>query len=74
MTVVILCFILFVPIYFILFRQYKNPRGSVLWGRRWMYKEEHEVSEAAIRYSKLVALLGIIFITVLFLFLFLSQI
>ncbi|WP_342471500.1 hypothetical protein MHH70_10880 [Metasolibacillus sp. FSL H7-0170] len=74
MITIILCFILFIPIYFILFRQYKNPKDSVLWGRKWMYKEQNEVSEAAVRYSKVVALFGMIFITVLFLFLFLSQI
>ncbi|KYG89824.1 hypothetical protein A0U40_08835 [[Bacillus] sp. KCTC 13219] len=74
MTAVVFCFILFIPIYIILIWQYKNPKEAILWGRRWMYKEQNEVSEAAVKYSKVAALFGIAFITFLFFFLFLSQI
>ncbi|WP_042470346.1 hypothetical protein [Bacillus ndiopicus] len=74
MTTVIVFFILSIPIYFLMFRSYKNPKESILWGRRWTFKEQPEVSEAAVNYVKITSLFGIIVISAVFFFLFLSQI
>lgn len=73
MITVIVCFIFSIPLYFILFQLYRNPKASLLWGRKWMYEKPPEISVAALKYSRYSALFGIIFITTVFFFLFLSQ-
>ena len=32
--------------------QYRNPKEAILLARRWLYKDEPEVSEAAVQYVK----------------------
>jgi len=54
-----------VPLYAVLIWTYLFPEESLLWGRRWMYKEEPELSEGAIRYAKIASIIGIIFITII---------
>ncbi|WP_370222989.1 hypothetical protein [Cytobacillus sp.] len=66
MTDFILMFILFIPVYGVLIWSYVDPEESLLWGKRWMYKEEPEISEGAIRYTKLMSLVSIILLTVIF--------
>lgn len=45
----LLMFILVIPIYGVLIWSYFDPEESLLWGKRWIYKEEPEISEGAIR-------------------------
>ena len=47
------------PIFGILIWSYLMPEDSILWGRRWMYKEEPEITEEAIRFRKISSLIGI---------------
>jgi hypothetical protein len=54
-----------IPVYAILLWTYYCPEDSLLWGRRWMYNEEPEVSEGAIRYAKVVSIIGIVVITII---------
>lgn len=61
--------ILIIPLYAVLIWSYFNPEESMLFGKRWMYVEEPEVSEGAIRYIKVVSFISIIMLT-LFLVLF----
>ncbi|MCM3243267.1 hypothetical protein M3598_10970 [Cytobacillus oceanisediminis] len=44
---------------------YFDPEESLLWGKWWMYKEEPEKSEGAIRYTKMMCM---IVLTVIFAF------
>ncbi|MCD5322234.1 MULTISPECIES: hypothetical protein [Pontibacillus] len=41
-----------IPLYGCLLWSYYEPEESVLMGQRWMYKEEPEISEQSIRYTK----------------------
>ncbi|WP_254178472.1 hypothetical protein [Cytobacillus oceanisediminis] len=49
----LLMFILVIPIYGVLIWSYFDPEENLLRGKRWMYKEEPEISEGAIRYTKM---------------------
>ena len=53
------------PLYWILVWTYLNPKESLLWGKRGMYKEEPEFSEGMIRYTKGISLLGIFLFTLI---------
>ncbi|HIW32983.1 MAG TPA: hypothetical protein IAA29_09380 [Candidatus Paenibacillus intestinavium] len=60
-------FIVFIiPLYGILIWTYFCPEESLLWGKRWMYKEEPELSEGAIRYTKVSSLIAIVVLTIVF--------
>ncbi|OCA90582.1 hypothetical protein A8F94_01485 [Bacillus sp. FJAT-27225] len=62
--------IFFVPTYLGLIFTYRYPEESMLLGKRWMYKEEPEISEGAIRYTKTAALIGLIAFPVFLLVIF----
>ncbi len=68
----LLMFILVIPIYGVLIWSYFDPEESLLWGKRWMYKEEPEISEGAIRYTKIMSLVSMILLTVIFAFAFIG--
>ena len=72
MADIIICFILIIPIYGVLIWSYFCPKESMLWGKRWMYKEEPEISAGAIRYVKFASLASII-MTFIFIILILTQ-
>ena len=65
MIIIALC-LFFVPMIVLLIWQYKNPKEAILLGRRWLYKNEPEVSEAAVEYVKYASIFGILFIIMLF--------
>jgi hypothetical protein len=48
------------PIYGLLIWTYYDPEESMLFGKRWMYKEEPEMSSAAIRYTKFAAITAMV--------------
>ena len=56
-------FVLILILYGILFWTYFYPEESLLWGKRGMYKEEPQLTERAIRNTKLKALISIIVMT-----------
>ncbi|MBU8729634.1 hypothetical protein KM915_06140 [Cytobacillus oceanisediminis] len=60
-----LMFILFIPVFWVQIWSYFDPEESLLWGKWWMYKEEPEKSEGAIRYTKMMCM---IVLTVIFAF------
>ncbi|MEX3622583.1 hypothetical protein [Viridibacillus arvi] len=66
MAEIIITFILMLPLYGLLIWSYFEPEESILWGKRWMYKEEHELSSGVIRYTKITSLAAMIFLTVMF--------
>lgn len=45
---------------------YYYPKESLLFGKRWMYKEDPELSEGAIRYTKVASLISLIVIALMF--------
>lgn len=57
--------IVLIPIYGLLIWTYYNPRESMLFGKRWMYKEVPEISSSAIRFTKFVSINGMAFLTIL---------
>ncbi|WP_235847545.1 hypothetical protein [Paenibacillus tuaregi] len=69
---VMFLFIVFLPVLALLIWTYFNPEQSILWGERWKYAEEPEVSEKAIRFTKLSSLIAIILVILFFLILVLS--
>ncbi|MGG0658587.1 hypothetical protein [Rummeliibacillus pycnus] len=66
MEEVFLAFILMIPLYVIFIWTYFDPEESILFGKRWMYKEEPELSEGVIRYTEIASMVSIIFLTVIF--------
>lgn len=68
----IFALILFSPIYILFFLQYHYPEDAILWGKRWMYKEEPEISDEAIKTTKISAIIGIIVMTLMFLIWFIK--
>ncbi|WP_010676629.1 hypothetical protein [Bacillus timonensis] len=62
----ILYFIFMIPVYAVLIWTYFNPEESMLFGERWMYKEEPEFSDDAIRYTKFMAGVCIFLISLIF--------
>ncbi|MDI2588497.1 hypothetical protein OR571_15585 [Psychrobacillus sp. NEAU-3TGS] len=72
MADILMGFILMIPIYGVLIWSYFRPKESMLWGKRWMYKEEPEISTSAIRYVKFASLASIIIMTFIFIILLLT--
>jgi 3-deoxy-D-manno-octulosonic-acid transferase len=56
-----------IPIYGLLIWSYLNPEESHLWGRRWMYVEEPELSEDSIWIHKIIIMVIIIVMTIILL-------
>ncbi|KNB73042.1 hypothetical protein ADS79_13520 [Brevibacillus reuszeri] len=50
----------------ILIWTYFDPKESILWGKRWMYKEEPELSKGAILYAKVASVIFIVILTAIF--------
>jgi len=70
-TIVVI--ILAMPLYGVLIWSYFYPQESLLWGKRWMYKEEPEIADGAIRYIKVASFISIIGLTLVFIILVLTQ-
>ena len=67
----ILLFILMLPIYGLVIWSYIYPEESILFGKRWMYKEEPELSDEVIRYTKfasMVVMIGLPIVVISFVF------
>lgn len=67
---IIMIFIM-IPIYVLLIWTYLYPEDSMLFGRKWMYKEKPEFSKEAIRFTKFISVvtmvgLAIVLISVFF--------
>jgi hypothetical protein len=43
-----------------------RPPTAMVWGKRWMYKENPELSEGAIRYTKTASLTAIVVLRIIF--------
>ncbi|WP_442600061.1 hypothetical protein [Neobacillus sp. D3-1R] len=52
--------IILIPLYGVLIWTYRCPEESILFGNRWMYKEEPEISKTAIRYTKFASMTSMI--------------
>lgn len=61
----ILTFIFMIPLYGVLIWTYFYPEESMLFGQRWMYKEEPEFSEIAITYTKFASMVAIFLFTII---------
>ena len=53
-------------VYGVIIWTYFKPKESLLWGRRGIYKEEPEITESAIRDTKMKALITIIVYPIIF--------
>lgn len=60
--------ILLIPIYVALIYSYQYPEESILFGRRWMFKEEPELTEEAILLNKKISLIAIVVISFFLIF------
>ncbi|MFJ8513176.1 hypothetical protein [Lysinibacillus xylanilyticus] len=56
----ILLIILMIPLYGSIIWSYFYPEESLLFGKRWMYKKEPELSNTLIRYTKFTSMIGMI--------------
>ncbi|WP_205690264.1 hypothetical protein [Chengkuizengella sediminis] len=56
----IITVIFMIPIYGLFIWTYFYPEESILFGRRWMYKEEPELSKEVIRYTKFVSIVAMV--------------
>lgn len=63
MAEIIVCAILSIPIYGYFIWSYFYPEESFMLGKRGMFKEEPEISEGAIRYTKGASLVSLVVIT-----------
>ncbi|MEK4508362.1 hypothetical protein [Paenibacillus sp. FSL K6-2524] len=63
---VFMVFVFMTPLFGVLIWTYFCPEESLLWGKRWMYKEEPELTEGAIRYTKIASLIAIVVLTIIF--------
>jgi len=64
-------FILMMPIYGLVIWSYFYPEESLLFGKRWMYKEEPQLSNEVIRYTKfasMVVMIGLPIVVISFIF------
>jgi len=59
--------VIMIPIYGLLIWAYKCPEDSILFGSRWMYKEEPELSRTAIRYTKFASITSMVGIPIVLL-------
>jgi hypothetical protein len=55
-TTIFFTVVIMIPIYGFLIWTYYYPEESMFFGKRWMYKEEPELSSTAIRYTKFAAI------------------
>ncbi|NGZ77707.1 hypothetical protein [Saccharibacillus alkalitolerans] len=62
----IIVFIFFIPLLAVLVWSFFDPRESLLLGKRWMFNEEPEPSEGAIRYIKVASAISIVVLILLF--------
>lgn len=51
-TTIFFAVVLLIPVYGLLIWAYTCPEDSILFGNRWMYKGEPELSKTAIRYTR----------------------
>ncbi|EPY13684.1 hypothetical protein SAMN04488689_10630 [Paenibacillus sp. cl6col] len=65
-AVIFVFFVFMIPMYGVLIWTYFCPEDSLLWGKRWMYKEEPEISNSAIRFAKVSSLTAIVVLTIIF--------
>lgn len=59
-TTIFFSVVMLVPIYGLLIWTYLCPEESILFGSRWMYREEPEISRKAIRYTRFIAIASMI--------------
>lgn len=52
-----------IPIYVLLIWTYLYPEDSMLFGRRWMYNKDPEISTEAIRFTKFTAIIAMVGLT-----------
>ncbi|CAH1058775.1 hypothetical protein [Paenibacillus pseudetheri] len=64
--IIVIFIVVMIPMYGVLIWTYFCPEDSLLWGKRWLYKEEPEISNAAIRFAKVSSLTAIVVLTILF--------
>lgn len=55
MAETIVAILLLIPLFGALLWTYFYPEESMLFGKRWMYREEPEFSDAAIHYTKFIS-------------------
>ena len=66
MAQIIIFFIISIPLYAALIWSFLEPRESLLFGKRWMYKEEPDISEGALIYTKIASIAGMVLLTLFF--------
>jgi hypothetical protein len=70
-TTIFFTVVIMIPLYGLLIWIYYYPEESMLFGNRWMYKEEPEISSTAIRYTKfasMTAMIGLPIVVISYIF------
>jgi hypothetical protein len=70
-TTIFFTVVIMIPLYGLLIWTYYYPEESMLVGKRWMYKEEPEISNKAIRYTKftsMTAMIGLPIVVISYIF------
>ena len=49
----------------VLLWSYFNQKDSILWGKKWLYKEAREIPYGAIRYMKVISLVSVVVLTLI---------
>lgn len=62
---IILAFLLLIPLFAVLLWSYFYQKDSILWGKKWLYKEEREIPYSAIRYMKVISLVSVVVFTLI---------
>ena len=57
--------LIMLPVYGIFIWSYFYPEESLLWGNRWMYKEEPEPTEEVIKFIKIKSIIAVAFMTII---------
>ncbi|MFC5734553.1 hypothetical protein [Cytobacillus gottheilii] len=65
-TTIFFTVVISIPVYGFLIWMYLEPEESMLVGKRWMYQEDPEVSDSAIRYTRFLSVTTMIGLPFLF--------
>ncbi|WP_186321494.1 hypothetical protein [Bacillus sp. FJAT-22090] len=70
---IVLAVIFMIPLYAFFIWTYNCPEESFLFGRRWKYQEESEISPYVVRYMKFVSIVAMISTPIVIFSFFLKQ-
>ncbi|WP_034430338.1 hypothetical protein [Caldisalinibacter kiritimatiensis] len=60
--------LILIPVFFVFLYVYMYPTDTFMFGRRWMFDEEPEMSEGFIKYYKIISIIcmGLVIIAIIY--------